>query len=182
MTPEIKQLTNALRNCRNVLEKAINNGYFSHESSDEHDSRDEADSCVTEADEVLDRTDTRSQGYVARLIRDNAFAPADTIIRNIFKHFDYVRDDEDFHVFKDADECLEMWYGVDELRLVFDNKDGRDIRPRNKGICDHWVYLIHQNHHGKPHIEDLSDYTMDLDKTPLSPMLKEEYYDPHYRL
>ena len=182
MTNEKRQLINALRNCRNVLEKAINNGYFSHEASDEHDSKDEANSCVTEADEILAEADIGSEDYTARLIRNNRFAPADTIIRNIFQHFDYVRDDEDLHVYKDADECLEMWYGVDELRLVFDNKDGRDIRPRNKGICDHWVYLIHQNHSGKPHIEDLTDYTMGLDKTPLAPMLREEYYDSHYRI
>lgn len=95
-----------------------------------------------------------------QLIRDNANAPADTVIRAIFEHpdFDAAWDDDDVDyrvgepsddvLFKSVDECLRKWYNLDELRLIFRLKCGR------KG----YVRLIHQDNMAKPCIEDIVDY------------------------
>lgn len=114
----------------------------------------------------------------AKLAADNVTAPADTVIRAIFEHFTYIRDDEDGHTFETAEECIDHWYNLDELRLVFDNKGTEHV----EGRCDHWVYLIHQYHCAKPSVEDITDYTTGLEKTALAPMLKEEYYNGVYCL
>ncbi len=116
-----------------------------------------------------------------QLIKQNEKAPADQIIRAIFKHFDNVRDDDEpadspEGLILDAGAALDLWYGVDELTLVFDKK-GTDLRP---GYSHYFVRLIHQRSMNQPHIEDLSDYTASLDGTELGPLLGDGHYDHIY--
>lgn len=122
---------------------------------------------------------SKFQERVKQLVKENRNAPADTIIRQIFKHFDYVRDDYDQHAFEDANECLEHWYNVDEMVLVFDNK-GME-RERRVDVCDHFIRLVHQASSDKPSVEDIVDYNMSLEKTPLANLLKEDHYRMIYR-
>ncbi len=112
-----------------------------------------------------------------QLIADNAQAPADQIIQAIFRHFTNVRDDADNTLFETVEEALDMWYSVDELILVFDRKT---TEPKD-GYCDYFIRLIHQYHSGRPHIEDLVDYTASLDKSKLGPFLCEDHYNGVYR-
>jgi len=111
-----------------------------------------------------------------QLAKDNHDAPADTIIRAIFEHFDFIRDDEDGHVFESADECIDNWYNLDIFDIVFNKKDSEKV----EGRCDYWIRLIHQNNSAHPSIEDVSDYTLSLEKTPIGPLLKEEHYPERY--
>lgn len=164
-----QQLIQTLKECRDALALALDNNA---------PPEDRAKLCVVQADNLLHDLDPDpGHGQAAERIRHNRYAPADTVIRAIFRHFDYIRDDEDGHVFKDAAEALDMWYGVDMLDLVFDRKD----TEHEKGQCDYWVRLIHQGMYDRPTIEDISDYTASLEETPLGPVLKEEYYNTVYR-
>lgn len=96
-----------------------------------------------------------------RLIRENANAPADTLIRVIYDHFAHVRDDDAApgEVLATVDEALERWYDVDELTLVFDKPD----TAPNAGSCDYFVKLIHQDTFARPLVEDISDYSASLE-------------------
>ena len=113
-----------------------------------------------------------------QLAEENKDAPADTIIRAIFEHFTFIRDDEDGHEFESVDECIDHWYNVDQLDLVFNNKGSEPIKYR----CDNWVRLICQNGSARPSVEDVSDYNCSLEKTPLGPLLQEEHYPERYRI
>lgn len=113
-----------------------------------------------------------------RLIKSNRSAPADRVIRSLFKHFQNIRDDEDGAVIETPEEAIELWYGVDDLVLVFDNKTTAPVR----GQCDYFIRLIHQGHCAKPTIEDVSDYTASLDQTAIAPLLSEATYPPRYQM
>lgn len=97
-----------------------------------------------------------------QLIAANMSAPADTVIREIFKHFTNVRDDGDSAVLATVQEALELWYGLDVLVLVFDKKDG----DHTSGRCDFFVRLIHQHSFQRPSVEDISDYSTSLEDHP----------------
>lgn len=133
----------------------------------------------------IDRTFAAEQpcnlpASVQKLIADNHDAPADTIIRALFEHFTFIRDDEDGLEIASAEDALALWYNVDELTLVFDRKE-RKTRNCNSATCDYFIKLIHQGHVSKPSIEDVSDYMLTLEKTAIGPLLNEDAYDGIYR-
>lgn len=91
-----------------------------------------------------------------RLIRENPDAPVDRLIRAIFATCSNVADAEDGVEIETAEAALELWYGVDDLRLLFTLPNG-DIS---------FVKLIHQHRHSRPHIEDISDYGIGCENVP----------------
>lgn len=96
----------------------------------------------------------------ARLIKENADAPADTLIRAIFAVSREVRDHDDGALIESAQAALEIWYGVDELRIDFALPYGDRRRSAS------FVYLVHQHTHSRPHIDDISDYGTSCDNVP----------------
>ncbi len=111
-----------------------------------------------------------------KLAEENRDAPADTVIRALFQHFKNIRDDEDNHQFASAEECIDHWYNVDMLVLVFDRKDTES----EEGQCDHWIRFIWQDCTTRPSIEDISDYGTSLDESPIAELLKEETYPERF--
>lgn len=58
MTPE--QILNSARNARNVLSLAIRNDYFCHESSDDHDSLEEAGGVLDDLRQAINALEQNS--------------------------------------------------------------------------------------------------------------------------
>lgn len=105
----------------------------------------------------------------ARLIKENADAPVDRLIRAIFATCSDVIDVEDDVRIETADAALELWYGVDDLMLTFSLPNGKAS----------FVKLIHQHRFSRPHIDDLSDYGTNCETVP---ELVEAISENNYRL
>lgn len=99
----------------------------------------------------------------ARLIRDNANAPADRLIRALYAEFANIRDDINPDTpIPTADDALDLWYQCDVLTLVFDRPGTEPERRKSDGF----VHLIHQQSTGRPSLEDVSDFSswmLDID-------------------
>lgn len=94
---------------------------------------------------------------IKRLIRENYDAPVDTLIRELF-HIgctDFY-DNDDYDKFYSSQEVLEQWYDLDSLDLMFTLPNGKNA----------FVRLIHQYKMVNPHIEDISDYSMNIESYP----------------
>ena len=119
---------------------------------------------------VADARDQRNFGRrdrTARLIKENADAPADQLIRAIFATCSSIRDRDEVGNHPEGEllelnEALELWYAVDELRLGFilPNKDRHNLDEPS------WVFLIHQGNMAHPHIEDIVDIGSAMDTVP----------------
>lgn len=94
-------------------------------------------------------------------------SPADTAIRLVFKHAEpgSIRDIMEGDEFATVEDALRYWHSVDEMRIAF-RLPGLSARS--------WILLIHQDPH--PTAEDISDYTTNLEGTPIAPAFKEANY------
>lgn len=102
------------------------------------------------------------------LIKRNRYAPVDRLVRKLIQlgAIYFAVDYGDGRELVDSGKILETWYDVDEMQLSF-LLPGRSERS--------WVYCIHQETFTKPTVEDISDYTVDLDEIPeLQKILKGE--------
>lgn len=116
----------------------------------------------------------------AELIKQNHKAPADTIIRSLFQSGLILADggDDDNDIFADITECLEMWYGVDELTILIRYPENKD----EEGPFDTFITLAHQERMDKPTIEDICDYGTSLEKYPaVARAMDEDNYAQAYR-
>lgn len=115
---------------------------------------------------------------IDRLIRENAEAPADTIIREIYRmkqeglanevYIDDGYDDPEYY--NSVKKALEHWYNVDGLIIYYVNNNNQR----------HWVRLIHQIDFGHPSIDDISDYHVGCEKDPIGEILTRPYEDWPY--
>lgn len=104
-----------------------------------------------------------------RLIRENADAPADRLIRAIYATCSGFEAPEEGDPIPNVESALALWYGVDDLMLEFTLPNGNVS----------FVKLIHQHRHSRPHIEDISDYGTLCDDVP---ELVQAMLDSNYRL
>ena len=123
---------------------------------------------------------TTIQYQIARLIRENADAPADQLIRAIFATCSEVRDRDEVEEHPDGaiinlETALETWYAVDELRLQFilPNKGRHNLDESS------WVFLIHQRNMAHPHMDDIADFGVNCETVP---EIKTALDESHYRL
>ena len=91
-----------------------------------------------------------------RLIRENADAPVDRLIRAIYATCSAVEDAEESEPVPTAEAALELWYGVDDLTLIFE-------LPKHQ---EAFVRLIHQRKMTHPQLDDISDYSVNCDSVP----------------
>jgi hypothetical protein len=119
-------------------------------------------------------TQATETALIAQLIRENRNAPADTLIRAVFNAgATNVKDvaEPQAERFSTARAALDYWYSVDEMQLGFIVES----RPA-------WLLLIHQHSLHRPHVDDVCDYTTNLeDIDGIAPALKEESYALIYR-
>lgn len=121
---------------------------------------------------------TSPQNYQAQidaLIKANHSAPADSVIRALFRNGSQIRDEEDGAIMHNITEALEMWYSVDMLVLsVLVPIDGK---PRRLSVA-----LIHQDRYDRPGVEDISDYHTSLEKVPeIARALDPDRYPAQYQ-
>lgn len=95
-----------------------------------------------------------------RLISANRNAPADRLIRAIFKNAENVFDQEENEKIRTVEEALELWYDLDNLVLSFDITVPMSMRlssdpPKSRMF----VHLIHQESMDKPSIDDIANFT-----------------------
>ena len=103
---------------------------------------------------VSDRTEIDTTD---RLIRENADAPADRIIRGIFENgCRSVSEVNDGDKFESAEELLRYWYDVDAMAISFVATFDVNGIPTDRTV---FVHLVHQRSMHHPHIEDLVDYS-----------------------
>jgi len=144
-----------------VTNKELQHGAFSVET-------------YTRAIEIIkERTaDAAPASYEQALIEANKDAPADTLIRALYESGCTVVDCEDGEELETVQDCLEMWYSVDELTLDIEGD-----------TVSSFVSLIHQDKHNKPSMEDISNYGTSLETIPaIKAALTEETYAPVYRI
>lgn len=95
---------------------------------------------------------------IERLIRENHNAPVDTLIRTLFDMgcVNFIDNDDDT-VLNSIEEILHLWYDVDSLDLKF-------TLPYSGNRA--YIRLVHQRDMVHPHIEDISDYSTNLEQYP----------------